>query len=255
MQSSLDPGNLTQESLAYMSFADSATPSDDSASRNWTTASVDPYDPDGRVGGVADTWRDSQKQGYYGNNNGGMSDRRNPTEDLMLSRQQDLFQSRQDVAPGVSAHMDATYAKQPLAPQQPPQNYDSIENKWRFGAYDGSGAYFPGYQHYRDDTQGYNAAGAVTRSHSNSVNFNNWWLEQKQAKQGAKEYIKDFTGMSALCQHKVNKTHAGVKVVAFSSFAAALLIYSRSSKKEIAVGTALAALLGTALAMTPSTDV
>lgn len=238
---------MNGNNVDYYEFSKEVLPSPSAAEASWSRASGDPYDAEGAWGAVPDTTQ--RPSGYYGQNPVGNAGRRNSAlDDLMIQRQMDGAPSQYNRAPmtrqEVVPYTSQGWGANPLQSQ----GYDTIENRRRYGAYDGSNATFPGYQHYREETQGFDHR---AKPSSYPVNTNMHWLEQTKART-ARDYVDNKKRLSPICRHELSTTHAATKSIAYAAFVAASMIYMNASRKETAAVTALALGLGAALAWTPS---
>jgi hypothetical protein len=237
-------------SVGYYEFSKDVLPSASAAEASWSRASGDPYDAEGAWGAISDT-PNNQAAGYYGQKP--VKQGQTALDKLMMERQM-----------GVSPGAPAPYDRAPMTrSEQIPytnqgwlrqgeqalqsQGYDTIENRWRYGAYAGSDASFPGYQHYREETQGFDHN---AKAKSYPVNYNMHWLEQEKAKT-AKDFVDKKKRLSPQCRHELSNQHATAKTLAYGAFVTATMVYMNATPKETVTLTALALGLGAALSWTP----
>ncbi len=241
-------------SVGYYEFSKEVLPSAAAAEASWSRASGDPYDAEGVWGAVPSTDAPAQRPGYYGQKPAAM-EQSTAVDKLMMERQLGV------VTPGAPTPYDRVpmtrkevvpYTNQGWFRQGEQalqsQGYDTIENRWRYGANAGSDNYFPGYQHYREETQGFDHR---AKAKSYPVNYHMHWLEQQKAKT-AKDYVKNKKRLSPRCRHELSTAHAATKTIAYAAFVTAVMIYMNATPKETVAMTAIALGLGAALSWTPS---
>lgn len=242
-------------SVGYYEFSKDVLPSAAAAEASWSRASGDPYDAEGAWGAVSDTAQ--QQSGYYGQKP--MSQSQTALDKLVTERQLTTAPGAPG-APGAPSPYDRVpmtrkeqipYTNQGWFRQGEQalqsQGYDTIENRWRYGAYAGSDASFPGYQHYREETQGFDHS---AKAKSYPVNYKMHWLEQEQAKT-AKDFVGKKKRLGPQCRHELSNAHATAKTLAYGAFVTATMVYMNGTPKETVVMTALALGLGAALSWTP----